>query len=184
MLRLTIQTGFLTCILAIAIIILYLRRIQGWNIFTYAAKWCFLPFLDAEFILVFSRGFLLGKSSVPFLDVLTFIDDRIRCTCSYVMTLLANLNARSSNIPKPELMAGNMGLHISTMVFAPRQNPVLNETNSSFSSHLVSVIRSATHTAHHTLTTSQIEGRESQFDNTGTAATDPRLGGGCVSSFS
>jgi len=141
MLRLTIQTGFLTSILAIPV----------------APLFVFTPGLDAITM------FLIGKS--------------------YVITLLVNLNARTSYQPKLEPTTGDDTPNIPTIAFMPGQTPATSRANTTSSNHVVAVIRSATRTVRHALTASRAEDREPQSVNGGTVATDRQDADGQVHSL-
>ena len=88
------------------------------------------------------------------------------------MTLLANLNARSSHQLKPDPTTGVDEPHIPTMVFTPGQNPVTSGTDMTSSSRVLSIIRSATRTIHHALTASRIDEREAQVEHDGPGSQD------------
>lgn len=91
-------------------------------------------------------------SSSPLLEAIRFIHDLLLLVFRYVITLLVNLNARSSRQPKTESIIGANARHISTMAFAPGQTPAASGTNASSSSRIMSLIYSVIRTARHDTT--------------------------------
>jgi len=129
LLRLTIQTGFLTSVLAIPVAPLFYRVHSG--IYTLTC-------------------FLLGKS--------------------YVISLLANLNARSYRPPPPELTGKPDSPHLPTLTFKPHRKRRSKMIDGSTANRgILSSMRSVANTMYHDLT-------ESQSDSAGSSGQGTRFG--------
>jgi len=138
--RATIQTGFLSSVLAVAVLCLYLRRITGLFGFPYVT---FYLSYSAPWLTFFLHHswFLLGKS--------------------YVISLLANLNARTyrtrsihiSDIDTPQLSS----MHFDSPI---RQAP--DDDDNSHNHGMSAFIRSLSGTSTQRRTTTNIVDLESQ----------------------
>lgn len=145
LLRLTIQTGFLTSMLAVPMTPLYFYGGPGTYTVTYVSRAC----SPSAFSYLLTGGFPSANRTYQIDHGTTLKADWLLITIRYLISLLANLNARSH---QPDLtVAKDITPALSNVEFSPNQNPASGETNVP-SNDVLAFVRSIVRSVHDGLT--------------------------------